>query len=162
MDNSKLKDKSSKLKIRAALLYAFAVLGVGFTMYCVLLTVFGERAVPTAMAQSQDPFLSRRIDQIENRFYSLESRLNRVEQEASRSRPTSPGILNNNDTEIQFLRSQVDSLRLRLGEAECGLLRLDERTLTSAARLARGKAGPRESDKCRVDIATPIQLSARP
>jgi len=146
---------------RQILLYVFAVVGVVFAIYCVLLTVFGEQAVPTAFAQ-QDPFLSRRIDQLENRFYAIESRLNRVEQESSRSRPTSASVLNNNDTEIQFLRSQVDSLRLRVGETECGLLRLDERTLSSAARIARAKVGTRESDKCRVNTGAPIELSARP
>jgi len=147
--------------VRQLLIYIFAVVGVGFAMFCVLLTVFGERAVPTAFAQ-QDPFLSRRIDQLENRFYSIESRLNRVEQEATRSRPSTPSVLSSSDTEIQYLRSQVDSLRLRVGETECALLRLDERALTSAARLAHSKAGQRESDKCRVNTGAPIQLSARP
>src|SRR5580765_1620887 len=141
---------------------AFAFLGAGFAIYCVLMTVLGERAMPTAFAQQQDPFLSRRVDQIENRFYSPESRLNRVEQEASRPRSSAPSILNPNDSDIQYLRSQIDSLRLRVGETECAILRLDERTLTATARQSRLKAGPKESDKCRVDTAASIQLSARP
>ncbi|MEP6787670.1 MAG: hypothetical protein ABJB40_04520 [Acidobacteriota bacterium] len=144
------------------LINAFALLGVGFAIYCVLMTVLGERGMPTVFAQQQDPFLSRRVDQIENRFYSLESRLNRVEQEASRPRSATPSLLNTNDSDIQYLRSQIDSLRLRVGETECALLRLDERTLTVAARQSRVKAGPKESDKCRVDTAAPLQLSARP
>ncbi len=122
--------------------------------------LFGERAVPTVLAQ-QDPYLSRRIDQIEQRFNSIESRLNRVEQQ-SRTASVVPRITDNNDTEMQFFRTQVDSLRLRVGELECGLLRIDERTLTNAARLARSKGGVRESDKCRVSAGAPIQLSARP
>lgn len=141
---------------------AFALLGVAFAIYCVLITLFGGQAIPTAFAQQQDPFLSRRVDQIENRFYSLESRLNRVEQEASKPRPSTPGLLNTNDSDVQYLRSQIDSLRLRVGEAECGLLRLDERTLTAVAKQSRVKTGPKESDRCRVDTLAPIHLSARP
>src|SRR5258708_31945428 len=153
--------KSDGRKItRQFLLYVFAILGAAFLMYGGLLTIFGERAAPTAFAQ-QDPFLSRRIDQMEQRFYSIESRLTRIETDSHRTVIT-PQTNTNNDLEIQFLRSQVDSLRLRLGEVECGLLRVDERTLTPAARLARSKGGAKESDKCRVDTGTPIQLSARP
>lgn len=153
-------EKTDKKFTQQRLFNLAAIVGVTVCIYSGGLAIFGERAVPTAYAQ-QDPFLSRRIDQMEQRFYSIENRLNRIEQDSMRTTIT-PRIINNNDTEIQFLRTQVDSLRLRLGETECGLLRIDERTLTPAARLARSKAGARESDKCRLDIGAPIQLSARP
>lgn len=135
--------------------------GTAVLIYSGLLAIFGERAVPTVFAQQQDPFLSRRIDGLEQRFYSIESRLNRIEQQ---SRPVgiAPRITDTSEAAIQFLRSQLDSMRLRVGEVECGLLRVDERTLTAAARAARNKLGSRDSDKCRVDTGTPIQLSARP
>lgn len=145
---------------REVLIYFFAVLGVGFVAYGGIATLFGEHAVPTALAQSE-AYLSRRIDQAEQRFYGLESRMTRLEQQ----RPptvTTPLLNSASEAEIQFLRSQIDSLRTRLGEAECALLRIDERTLTPAARTARTKAGPKESDKCRQDLVAPIHLSARP
>jgi hypothetical protein len=137
-----------------------AVAGLAMLAYSLLAGVFGERATPTASAQS-DMYLSRRIDQVEQRFYGIESRLSRLEM----PRPTTvtpPLVSSTNETELEFLRSQVNSLRTRLGEAECALLRLDERTLTAAARAARARVGPRDSDKCRQDLTAPIQLSARP
>ena len=145
---------------RPLLLHIFAVLGIGFGIYFGLVTVFGERAVPVALAQ-QDPYLARRIDSLEQRFYGIESRLTRMEQQ-SRPASVTPQILNSNDTEIQFLRSQLDGIRTRIGEVECGLLRVDERTLTAASRAARVAGGPKESDKCRATSANAVQLSARP
>lgn len=144
---------------RPLLLHIITVIGIGLGIYGGLAAVFGERAVPTVMAQ-QDPYLSRRIDSLEQRFYGIESRLNRIEQQ---SRPTTvtPQILNNNDTEIQFLRTQVDGIRTRIGEVECGLLRVDERTLTAAGRATRVAGGPKESDKCRAGSGSAVQLSAR-
>ena len=106
-------------------------------------------------AQS-DIFLSRRIDQVEQRFYSLESRLNRIEME---SRQPSIGAVRpaGNDVELQYLRTQIDSLRTRLGEAECGLLKLDERTLTAVQRRTTAGAEP-----CRKNWGDRIMLSVRP
>jgi hypothetical protein len=131
---------------------------VAVTVYLGLSAV--ERAVPVALAQG-DQYLSRRIDMVEQRFYSLESRLNRVEQEQTRP-AISPPVFSTQDTEITLLRSQVESLRMRLGEAECALLKLDERTLSPAAKQARAKARAAGTDKCRQDASKPVELSARP
>ena len=122
-----------------------------------------ERAVPVASAQQTDIYLSRRVDQMEQRFYSIESRLSRVEQEQVRPR-SSPPIFNNptSESDINLLRTQVDALRLRMGEAECAILRLDERTLSSASRLARGRAAVVGTERCRQDTGRAIELSARP
>ena len=111
-------------------------------------------------AQS-DMYLSRRIDLIEQRFYSLESRLNRVEQDAV-TRRSSPGsqIGDTRGQDISLLQNEISGLRLRLGEVECGLLKIDERTLTAARRMAGKTAGT--SDRCRQDWGSPVQLSARP
>ena len=136
-----------------------AVVGGAVLTYSGFIVLFGERAVPTAYAQS-DAFLSRRIDAIENRFYGLESRLNRLETE-SRPIGITPQTTRTDDLEIQFLRSQVDALRTRLGEAECGLLRLDERTLTPASRSTRDKAAV-NAEPCRRDTSAVVKLSARP
>ncbi len=153
--------KSENLK--TALLKAFGIAGAAVLIYGGFAALFGERAVPTAFAQS-DAFLSRRIDQIENRFYGIESRISRLETAPRPSSITSPitqSITSTNDIEIQNLRAQVDLLRIRLGEAECGLLKLDERTLTTAARASRAKAAL-TPQPCRQDAAAPVMLSARP
>jgi hypothetical protein len=143
-----------------SVIYAFVILGTVIVVSAAMTSFFGGNVEQTVLAQ-QDPFLSRRIDQIEQRFYMIESRLNRIEQQST---PTlaAPRIPNNSDTELPFLRSQIDSLRTRLGEAECALLRLDERTLTPAARQARRRAADAGTDRCRLDPTAPLQLSARP
>jgi hypothetical protein len=122
-----------------------------------------ERAVPVASAQQTDIYLSRRVDQMEQRFYSIESRLSRIEQEQMRPREA-PRIFNNpaSESDINLLRTQVDNLRLRMGEAECAILRLDERTLSSTSRLARGRAALVGTERCRQDTGRAIELSARP
>ena len=99
---------------------------------------------------------------MEQRFYQLESKIDRVEQETRRPAIASPSIAGGNDTEIRLLRSELDSMRLRLGEAECALLRVDERTLTPAARAARKNAMVGGTENCRVNPGAAIELSARP
>jgi hypothetical protein len=131
-----------------------AIAGAAVLVYGAFANIAGG-SVQKVEAQS-DIFLSRRIDQVEQRFYSLESRLNRIEMESRQpvigaTRPAG------NEVELQYLRTQIDSLRTRLGEAECGLLKLDERTLTAAQRRATTAAEP-----CRRNWGERIMLSVRP
>jgi hypothetical protein len=144
------KSKSEKVKM------ILAVVGFGAIVYFAIVGIFGEKSV----SAQTDTLLSRRIDQIEQRFYALESRMSRVEQDGRRPAVTSPTIIDNNAVEIQYLRTQIESLRARLGEVECGLLKVDERTLTAAARAARPRSG--NPEPCRRDPTTPVQLSVRP
>jgi hypothetical protein len=136
------------------------IVGVAVLVYGGIAGILGERGERVVSAQQQDPFLSQRISQMEQRFYSIETRLNRLESDSRTATGVRPGVPNNNDVDIQYLRSQVDSLRLRIGETECGLLRIDERTLSAAAKQARKKGTITEV--CRVDPGAPVQLSARP
>lgn len=145
-------------KVRMALLKAFGIAGATLLVYggfTALMGVSGERV---AFAQS-DAYLLRRIDQVENRFYGIESRLSRLEIDM-RPGTVTPSITNTNDIEIQNLRSQVELLRTRLGEAECALLKLDERTLLPAERagLKKTSATPQP---CRQDASSPVKLSSR-
>jgi hypothetical protein len=136
-----------------------ALLGAAVVIYSGLTAVFGEKAVTTVHAQS-DQFVARRVDQMEQRFYSLESRLSRLEQDSRRIDATPGRTIDTSATELEFLRTQVNGLRTRVGEVECGLLQIDERTLTVAARAARARG--QESERCRLNTARPVQLSARP
>ena len=131
-----------------------AVAGAAVLVYGAFANLSGG-GVQRVEAQS-DIFLSRRIDQVEQRFYSLESRLNRIEME---SRQPSLATVRpaGSEVELQYLRTQIDSLRSRLGETECGLLKLDERTLTAAQRRVTSGAEP-----CRRNWGERIMLSARP
>lgn len=106
--------------------------------------------------------LERRINQLEQRFYTIETSITRLEQQVSlSSRPslTQPGA---SDTEVTLLRSEVEALQRRLGEIECGLAKLDERTLSPAARDARKRSGVSSTDPCRLNPETQLRLSTRP
>ena len=121
--------------------------------------------VNTAEAQT-DVLLDRRLTQIEQRFYMLESRLSRIEQAPS-VLPQSPA-LNRSDVEISNLRAlldaqrlQIEGLQMRVDDLECGLARVDERTLTPTAREARRKAGADGTEQCRANPNVPVKLMVR-
>jgi hypothetical protein len=140
---------------RLRITYFVAAAALAMSLYA----VFAGHSVPGASAQN-DMYLARRIDQVEQRFYSLESRLNRLEMGSSPS-IVSPQVRNTNEVDLQFLRTHVDSLRTRVGELECGVLRLDEMTMSSGSRTSRRQTG-RNAEPCRQDPARAVELSARP
>lgn len=149
---------SSKQRIWSAARNIATVLGLAMLVYNGLSGIFGSSGAVPAHAQQTDPFLSRRVDMLEQRLYSIESRLNQVSMQ---SHPTVvPPLSSTTQNDIDFLRTNVDSLRVRVGEVECGLLKVDERTLPAAQRRS-GRQG-NSSDRCRENYATPITLSARP
>ncbi len=142
-------------RISRVLLFCGAVIAVALAI-----NIAGADELLPRVAAQTDRFLESRLSTIEQRFYGLESRVNRVEQSSLRSvlpSATQP----DNSTEMQFLRSQVDSLRTRVGELECAVLKLDERTLTAAEKARRSRAAG-QSDVCRQAAAGAVQLSARP
>jgi len=138
----------------------FAFIGFAALVYFSIMFLFGDRIVPAASAQT-DRYLESRLNQIEQRFYQLESRLNRIEQDAiTRRVPGTSPVPDTRDQELGLLRNEITGLRVRLGEVECGLLKLDERTLPAPRRL--GSRPGNGSDKCRQDWSSPIYLSSRP
>lgn len=101
-----------------------------------------------------------RLGQLEQRFYALDATLRRLEQQ---SRVPAPARATGaRDPEVSLLRSEVESLRRRLADVECGLARVDERTLTQAAREARRKSSAGNTDPCRLDADAPAQPAPRP
>ena len=106
--------------------------------------------------------LERRISLLEQRFYSVESSINRLEQQAALSgRPAAPST-SLRDQETSLLRAEVEALQRRFIEVECGLARLDERTLAPAMREARKRTDTSRTDPCRLDADAPLRLSTRP
>src|SRR5215813_8366349 len=90
--------------------------------------------------------LERRISTLEQRLYGIESNISRLEQQLyttqrSTPSPVSPQSLSN--PEISLLRNEVEMLKGRVRELECGVVHLDERTLPPAKRHAASK------DPCR-------------
>ena|SRR5258708_32098940 len=127
--------------------------GTGATNYRASIEVPAE--------SSQDSvYLDRRISMLETRLSSIESSMRSLQQQemvSRRSTETQPA----RDPEVTLLRSEVEILNSRLRELECALARLDERTLSPAAREARKRTAPQSSDPCRVSPEMPIQLSPR-
>jgi hypothetical protein len=155
--------KGRGLKLLAfALLLTIAVL-VGWRW-----TSLPNSDIVTPVSAQTDVMLERRLSQVEQRFYYIESRLNQIENQ-SRYPGIVPGTSSTNPvqlgqirTELDTLRTQIDSLRSRVGEVECGLLRLDERTLSQPARDARRRSAAGANEPCRTDTAAPLKLSVRP
>lgn len=102
--------------------------------------------------------LDRRVSLLEQRFYSLESSMNRLQQFVTSQRSTgSTGSSDTRDREITLLAQELQRLQARLVEVECGLVKLDERTAT-----ARRNGDTRPTDPCRQISGTPLRLSSRP
>lgn len=107
-------------------------------------------------ATPQDPAgLDRRISILEQRFYTFQTSLNRLEQLVVNQRSTP--VPSGRDTQVELLRQEVEGLKLRLNEIECGLVKLDERTTPANATTRK-----REGDPCRVNSDSPLRLSTRP
>ena len=122
----------------------------------------GSRQPSAASAiEPQDAaYLDRRISMLENRLGSIESSLRMLEQQATSQRSGATGQPAR-DPETALVRSEVAILNARLREVECGLVHLDERTLSSSAKEARKRTNAQTADPCRLDPETSVQLSTR-
>ena len=100
--------------------------------------------------------LETRINQLEQRLYSIDSSIRNLEQQSRIGGNTSRGV---SAQDLEVLRSQIQSLQLRLVEDECNLARLDERTLSATMRNSRRQSGLR--DPCRVNVDAPLRLPER-
>ena len=114
----------------------------------------------TAAEVNQDPSsLDRRISSLEQRFYTLESGLSRLQQYVASQRPqVSQPVTSTSDRELTLMREEIQRLSLRMAEVECGLIKLDERTTPAARRNATTKA----NDPCRLNPENPVRLSTHP
>src|SRR5205809_2524242 len=114
-------------------------------------------AYPSEPAQDA-VYLDRRISTLEMRLSTIESSLRMLEQQAMSSQRMTQAQPNR-DPETSLLRSEVELLKGRLRELECGLVHLDERTLSVTAREARKRTSVQPSDPCRLNPEAPVQLS---
>ena len=105
--------------------------------------------------------IESRLSQLEQRLYSIEVSIRGLEQQSRLSGSTT-GRATERDPEVGLLRAEVVALRQRLAEMECGLARVDERTLTPAAKEARRKSARGASDPCRLNADAPLRLPTRP
>ena len=122
---------------------------------CVVVGTVANVSRGKSSAEPQDPAsLDRRISLLEQRFYMLESSVNRLQTYLASQRTPTPQP-STSDRDVLLIRDEVQRLSLRLSEVECGLLKLDERTATR-------RNTPKSDDPCRVNVETPLRLSARP
>jgi len=101
--------------------------------------------------------LDARVSQLEQRLYTIETSVRTLEQQ-SRMGMSGRGA-GVTPEEISLLRSEIQTLQARVMEDECALAKLDERTLSPAAREARRKAVG--SDPCRANSELPLRPPSR-
>jgi hypothetical protein len=105
----------------------------------------------------QDPTtLDRRISMLEQKFFIVESSMRRLEQQVTQ-RPTPLGDQQRTDTAI--LRAEIERLKAHIQTIECGVAKLDERTLPPKLRQSGDSA---YKDPCRLNPETPLRLPSRP
>jgi hypothetical protein len=136
---------------RIMLLAGFVALG--------LLTIFrissAARSEPDPIAQQDVIRLETRINQLEQRLYTIDSSLRNLEQQSRLAGATSRGL---SQEDLARLLLEIQTLQRRLIDDECGLAKLDERTLAPAVREARRKSGAGRSDPCRLNFDAPLRL----
>lgn len=124
------------------------ILGLG------LITAF---RIASAASPQQDVIrLEARLNQLEQRLFGIETTLRNIEQQSrlagvAQRRGVSP-------EDLIRLQAEIQTLQVRLTEDECGLAKLDERTLSPPAREARRKSATRP-DPCRTNFDTPVRSS---
>lgn len=129
---------------------------VVFVVLCVVIGVMAS--ISRGNSATQDPSsLDRRISMLEQRFYSVESSISRLQQYVAAQRPSVPQP-STSDRDLLLMREEIQRLNLRMAEVECGLIKLDERTTPAARRNATGKS----EDPCRLNPDTPLRLSTHP
>jgi uncharacterized protein involved in exopolysaccharide biosynthesis len=96
--------------------------------------------------------LDNRITQLEPRLFSIDTSLRTLEQQSRITSASSRGV---SPDDIALLRSEIQTLQRRLIDDECALAKLDERTLSPAARKRS------DGDPCRANVDTPLRLPER-
>lgn len=104
--------------------------------------------------------LETRINQLEQRLYTMDASIRNIEQQARIAGAASRGGSVSAD-EFARLIAQLQALQVRVMEDECALAKLDERTLSAAQRDARRKSGAAVSDPCRNNFEAPLRLPER-
>ena len=124
---------------------------------CAVIGVMANSSRGSSSPTQDVSSLDRRLSLLEQRFYSVESNISRLQQYVAAQRPpvSQPST---SDRELSLLREEIQRLSLRVGEIECGLAKLDERTTPATRR----NTTPKSNDPCRLNTDTPVRLSARP
>src|SRR4029453_5819934 len=98
--------------------------------------------------------LESRLNQVELRLYAIETSVRSLELQTRAGNVPSRGVT---QEDLVLLRSELQTLQRRLIDDECGLAKLDERTLNREVRDARRKSGG-NNNPCRLAVAAPVRL----
>src|ERR1700750_132606 len=129
-------------------------------VFVVLCAVIGVMAsISRGNSATQDPgSLDRRLSMLEQRFYSVESSISRLQQYVA-TRPSIPHPSTSpNDRELLLMREELQRLTLRVTEIECGLIKLDEQTTPAARR----NPTPKSNDPFPLNPDQAVRLSTHP
>lgn len=145
----------------AALVAVIVFCGVG-SLIAARVGGASDAASPSGAQAQAQIFLERRVSTLEQRLSAIESRLMRFEQQLSALQRPAVSTTGR-DLAVRLLRSELERLERRILELECGLLRLDERTLSARAREERrSRSEERTGEPCRLNPEAPLRLSTRP
>ena len=124
-----------------------------------IVVAFGLVLVARTKAEPQDAIrLDARITQVEQRLYTIETSVRNIEQQTRLAGMSQRGGSASQD-DVAQLRAEIQALQVRVMEDECGLAKLDERTLTAVAREARRKSVG--NDPCRTNFELPLRPPSR-
>lgn len=146
--------KNLRVRWTALLIIVCSIVGVSVSAY--------RSKAATGASVPQDTInLERRVGTLEQRLYSIENSINRLEQQSSLSTRTAPST-SQRDLEVELLQRRIEMLQEQISEIQCGLAKLDERTLPATVRDARKRSGGLGTEPCRLNSDMPLQLSTRP
>ena len=156
MPEDDLMRNTNRFYQRAWVVLLACVAGLAFL---VVLRISPSRAGDSSSPAQQDVLrLETRINQLEQRLYSIEASVRSID---TQSRTGSLASRNVSQQDVQLLTSTIQALQLRLTEDECALAKLDERTLSPAQRQARQRSSGARTDPCRLSADTPLRLPER-
>jgi|SRR5215216_2584041 len=122
-----------------------------------LVVVLGLALLTISATPQQDVIrLESRVNQLEQRLYSIESSIRTLDQQSRIAGANQRGL---SQEDVARLRAEIQTLQLRLADDECALARLDERTLSPSMRTRQKSAG--QADPCRANVDAPLRLPDR-
>jgi hypothetical protein len=133
--------------------FVFASMGA-ICAFGVVLIATDVRAGNSPTQQQDVLRLESRITQLEQRLYTLENSIRTIEQQ-SRMGSARGGV---SPDDLNLIRAQLQAFERRLGDDECGIAKLDERTLSPQRREARKRSGGADPEQCRQNVDAPLRL----
>jgi hypothetical protein len=118
-------------------------------------SLFHTVSVARASNETQDVLrMENRLTQLEQRLFTIENSMRSLEQQSRTGNVSSRTV---SQEEFNLLRSELQALARRLGDDECGIAKLDERTLSPQRRQAR-RAANGSDESCRQNSDAPLRL----